>query len=194
MNNEMKNSDLKTKLTFIQAAERLKSVLRSGKTSLGRKESTAEHTWRLCLFAMVLEDELKAFDLLKILKICIIHDLGEALNGDVPAIEKKNKSINKRTEYADLMSLLSVLPDKQKEEISSLWLDYEEGRTPEAQIVKALDKLETIVQHNQVDQGKEFNYEFNLNYGEQYTHAHPCIEILRAFINEDTLQRSNHAK
>ena len=65
---------IKGRLAFLQEAERLKSVLRSAHTSTGRAESTAEHTWRLCLMAMAFESELSGLDMLKILKMCIVHD------------------------------------------------------------------------------------------------------------------------
>jgi putative hydrolase of HD superfamily len=79
---------IKGRLAFLQEAEKLKSVLRSAHTSTGRTESTAEHTWRLCLMAMTFEDELAGMDMLKLLKMCLVHDLGEAIHGDIPAIEK----------------------------------------------------------------------------------------------------------
>lgn len=71
-------------LTFVQAAERLKDTLRSGVTAHGREESTAEHCWRLCLLVWLFENELDDVDVLKVLKICLIHDLGEAISGDTP--------------------------------------------------------------------------------------------------------------
>ena len=68
----------------LRAAERLKTVTRSGWTSTGQAESVAEHTWRLCLMAMVLYGRAEDIDLAKLLKMCLIHDLGEAIGGDVP--------------------------------------------------------------------------------------------------------------
>lgn len=72
-------------IAFLQAAEQLKDTLRSGITTQGRPESTAEHSWRLCLMAMLFDRELGEYDRLKLLKLCIVHDLGEAISGDVPA-------------------------------------------------------------------------------------------------------------
>lgn len=63
--------------------ESFKNVMRSAHTSSGRRESTAEHSWRLCLLAMTLEDILGPLDFERMLKLCVIHDLGEAINGDV---------------------------------------------------------------------------------------------------------------
>src|SRR3954453_15307575 len=72
-------------LTFLREAERLKTVMRSGWTSEGQRESVAEHTWRLCLMAMLLYGRTPDIDLARLLKMCLIHDLGEAIGGDVPA-------------------------------------------------------------------------------------------------------------
>ncbi|MDL2227085.1 HD domain-containing protein, partial [Deltaproteobacteria bacterium OttesenSCG-928-M10] len=76
-------------LEFIQKAESLKSTLRSAHTAAGRRESTAEHTWRLALLAMVLEDDFPDLDWHRILKLCLVHDLGEAIGGDIPAVDQK---------------------------------------------------------------------------------------------------------
>ena len=81
----MRADDLDGVLGFLRAAERLKTVTRSGWTSTGEAESVAEHTWRLCLMAMVLYGRAENIDLARLLKMCLIHDLGEAIGGDVPA-------------------------------------------------------------------------------------------------------------
>jgi putative hydrolase of HD superfamily len=80
---------IKGRLEFLRQAEKLKDVLRSAHTSCGRTESTAEHSWRLCLMAIVFEDQLPRLDVLKMLKMCVIHDLGEAINGDFPPSAKQ---------------------------------------------------------------------------------------------------------
>jgi putative hydrolase of HD superfamily len=77
--------ELTGRLAFIQQAEALKNVLRSAHTSNGRRESTAEHTWRLCLMAMVFADDTGPVDMARVLQLCVLHDLGEAVNGDIPA-------------------------------------------------------------------------------------------------------------
>src|SRR5512146_3231557 len=81
----MSPSDLTGVLDFLRAAERLKNVTRSAWTSEGRRESVAEHSWRLCLMAMVLRPGFPEVDFARLLQMCLIHDLGEAIGGDVPA-------------------------------------------------------------------------------------------------------------
>ena len=80
----MSADDLDGILAFLRAAERLKAVTRSAWTSTGQPESVAEHTWRLCLMAMLLYGRVPGVDLARLLRMCLIHDLGEAIRGDVP--------------------------------------------------------------------------------------------------------------
>ena len=178
--------DLRSRLAFILEAEKLKNVLRSAHTSSGRKESTAEHSWRLCLLAMTLEDILGPLDFERILKLCVIHDLGEAINGDVSAVLQQDLAPKSAQERQDFQKLTETLPESLQAEFLSLWDDYEYARTHEARIVKALDKIETIVQHNQGQNPADFDYAFNLQYGRKYLAEHPVIAELRAMVDQAT--------
>lgn len=177
---------LQGRLAFLREAERLKSVLRSAHTSSGRPESTAEHTWRLCLMAMVFADEMAHLDALKVLRLCVIHDLGEALGGDVPAVLQSAFPGKSEAERRDLMRLCAALDAPLQAEILALWDEYENASTPEAQAVKALDKLETILQHNQGLNPPDFDYAFNLDYGKKHTRTTPLFEALREMLDRDT--------
>ncbi|EAR5683988.1 HD domain-containing protein [Salmonella enterica] len=176
-------------LAFLQEAEKLKSVLRSAHSSTGRAESTAEHSWRLCLMAMIFEDEFADMDMLRILKMCLVHDLGEAIHGDIPAVERELHPDKSEQEKATLLHLTHSLGEKQRREILSLWQEYEHAVSPESRIVKALDKLETILQHNQGINPPDFDYEFNLTYGLEYTSTHPLLILMREILNADTRQK-----
>ncbi|EBP9595483.1 HD domain-containing protein, partial [Salmonella enterica] len=173
-------------LAFLQEAEKLKSVLRSAHSSTGRAESTAEHSWRLCLMAMIFEDEFADVDMLRLLKMCLVHDLGEAIHGDIPAVERELHPDKSAEEKAALLYLTQSLDEKQRKEILSLWQEYEHAVSPEARIVEAFDKLETILQHNQGINPPDFDYEFNLTYGQEYTSTHPLFTLMRKILNEDT--------
>lgn len=178
--------DMEGALAFLKSAEKLKDTLRSGHTSGGRPESTAEHTWRLCLMVLVFARELPGIDVLKLLKLCIVHDLGEALSGDVPAIFQTESSDKSEQERADLQVLTQPLPSAQRGEILSLWEEYEAASTPEAVLAKGFDKLETILQHNQGLNPADFDYAFNLTYGGKHTAAHPLVARIRAILDEET--------
>src|SRR3954447_2184239 len=120
----MESDELDGILTFLRGAERLKTVVRSGWTSAGQPESVAEHTWRLCLMAMVLYGSHPAIDLARLLKMCLIHDLGEALGGDVPAPLQQVGSPKAGKERADLQALIASLPRDRQSEIENLWDEY----------------------------------------------------------------------
>ncbi|MES2261507.1 MAG: HD domain-containing protein [Pseudomonadota bacterium] len=187
----MNKTDIQGCLAFLQEAERLKDVLRTANTSQGRRESTAEHSWRLCLFALLLEGELPGLDFARILKMCVIHDLGEALHGDIPAIAQTagapDKSLRERE---DLQTLTAPLPPALRQHLLALWDEYDAAATPEARIVKGLDKLETMIQHNQGLNPDGFDYAFNLDYGVRHTAHHPLLAAMRALVDADTRRRA----
>ncbi|MFB8343342.1 HD domain-containing protein [Brucella cytisi] len=173
-------------IQFIQHAERLKSTLRSGHTSQGRPESTAEHSWRLCLLVTLFDRELGDCDRLKLIKMCIVHDLGEAISGDVPAIHQSADDGRAKREKADLITLCAPLPDDLSAEIMELWADYSEGKSTEAIFAKGFDKLETMMQHNIGLNPPDFDYAFNLDYGVKQTARHPLLRQFREIVDAET--------
>jgi putative hydrolases of HD superfamily len=177
-------------LQFLREAERLKNVYRTSWTSGGQQESTASHTWRLCLMALVFERNFPDLDIGKLLKICIIHDLGEAIGGDIPAIHQQSDAPKAGQERKDLLVLLEPLPDGIKHELVALWDEYEAAASPEAQMAKALDKMETLLQHNQGANPPDFDYAFNLEYGRKFTDAVPFAAALRTLIDAETEQKA----
>jgi putative hydrolase of HD superfamily len=190
----MNETEIGGVLQFLRAAEQLKNTHRSAWTSGGQPESVAEHTWRLCLMALLLADSFPGVDFARLVKICIIHDLGEAIGGDVPAPEQARRGGSKADdERRDLLQLLEPLPAPLRDEITGLWDEYEAARSPEARLAKALDKLETILQHTQGQNPADFDYRFNLGYGRQYTADHPTIAALRALLDEETERRARES-
>ncbi|MEM7068484.1 MAG: HD domain-containing protein [Pseudomonadota bacterium] len=181
-------------ITFLKEAERLKDTLRSGYTAQGKQESTAEHTWRLTLMAMMFSRDVNDCNLLKLLKLCIIHDLGEALSGDIPAIKQQRAPDKSEQELADLRTLCESLPQDLREEMMDLWAEYEAGETREAVFAKGFDKLETILKHNAGSNPSNFDYAFNLNYGKNYTDRDPLLAEIRVLLDSDTNKRMAESK
>lgn len=173
-------------LQFLREAERLKNVYRTSWTSGGQPESTASHTWRLCLSALVFAKHLPEVNSERLIKLCIIHDLGEAIGGDIPAIHQQANAPKAEQERKDLITLLEPLPAALQQEIVDLWDEYEAATTPEAKVAKALDKLETLMQHNQGANPPDFDYEFNIGYARKFTDAVPLIAEIRQLIDEET--------
>ena len=187
----MQSENIEGVLEFLRAAERLKVTHRSGYTSAGNPESVAEHTWRLCLMAMLIQPSVPDIDFARLIKICIVHDLGEAISGDIPAPEQARRAAagqgsKSADERRDLVTLVSPLPQGQRDEILGLWDEYEAAATPEARLGKALDKLETILQHTQGKNPPEFDHAFNLGYGRQHTAQPGVIAEIRAILDRET--------
>ncbi|MGF1733452.1 HD domain-containing protein [Photobacterium kasasachensis] len=184
------NNKLQSIIQFLQQAEKLKSTLRTAWTETGRQESTAEHTWRLSLLAMLLADEYPQLDSLKILKLCIIHDLTEAVSGDIPAPLQHRVTNKSELEKQDLLTLAAPLEPAKREELLALWTEYDQMSTEEARLVKALDKIETMLQHNQGQNPSEFDYVFNLTYGKKHTDYDAITRQLRELIDLETTKRA----
>ena len=190
----MSADDLDGILAFLRAAERLKTVTRSGWTSTGKPESVAEHTWRLGLMAMLLYGRAPGVDLARLLRMCLIHDLGEAIRGDVPAPAQAAPGAKSADERADLLELTAPLPTALREEIVGLWDEYEGAQSAEARVAKGLDKLETILQHTQGMNPADFDYDFNLGYGRRFTESDPVLAALRDRLDEATRRRAADAR
>jgi putative hydrolases of HD superfamily len=176
-------------IDFIQTAEKLKDTLRSGATSGGRAESTAEHSWRLCLMAVMFGKELSGCDPYRLLKLCLVHDLGEAISGDVPAIHQTADDNRAERERTDLVALCSPLPEDLRQEVIGLWDEYNAAATPEAVLAKGFDKLETMLQHVIGRNAPTFDYGFNLDYGVAQTARHPLLRQIRVMVDAATKAR-----
>ncbi|MBB4285295.1 HD domain-containing protein [Roseospira goensis] len=179
-------------LTFIEAAGALKDTLRSGCTAGGRVESVAEHSWRLGLLALVLGRDHPELDLMRVQSLCLVHDLGEALHGDIPAIDQADDPDRTARERRDFRTLVAPLPEATRADLTALHDEYEEVASPEARFVKALDKLETLIHHTEGANGPDFDYAFNLDYGRTATDRVPRVAALRAMVDEKTRTRLRH--
>lgn len=173
-------------IRFIKEIENLKSVTRTAWTKTGRRESTAEHSWRLAMLLMVLREDFKDLDIDKAIKMSLVHDLGELYDGDISAKLQNDNDNKSEMEEKAMRRMLTILPENLAENIYDLWKEYNECSTKEAKLVKAMDKLETIVQHNQGNNPEDFDYEFNLQYGKQYFMDNEILEYMRYIIDEDT--------
>lgn len=179
-------SDLEKYISFIQETELLKNVLRTSWGSSGRQESTAEHSWRLALLAGVMLEEFPELDTNKVLMMCLLHDLGEMYEGDISAATLPDSQKKYEEEHRAVKKVFSLLPPKLEEKYMSIWQQYESAQTPEALFVKALDKAETILQHNQGANPVDFDYRFNLEYGKEYFMGNELFIQLREKLDKET--------
>jgi len=188
------NEKLTGLLSFIQEAERLKDQTRSGSTRGGRRESVADHSWRLALLAMVVTQGDASIDQLKLLKLCLVHDLGEALRGDTPAIAQEASDDRDARERQDLETLCVALTPELRNEILVLWQEYSDGSTPEAVVAKGLDKIETMLQHNLTPENPDIDFAFNLGYGASQTSRHPVLAQIREQVDRVTAKIADTQK
>lgn len=183
----MKN--LNEYMDFIKEAEALKSVTRTAWTSEGRRESTAEHSWRLALMAAVFLEEFPQLDKYKVILMALIHDMGEIYTGDISANSVFSSEDKEEAERHDIQEVFGMLPDRHRDLYISLWEEYENGVTPEARFVKAFDKGETILQHIQGKNPEGFDYKFNLSYGKKYFQGDEKMEEIREFLDTETKEK-----
>jgi len=192
----MNETEIAGLIEFLRGAERLKTVTRSGFTSAGHPESVAEHTWRVALMAALLAPQFPDVDAARVVRMCLVHDLGEAIGGDIPAPEQARRRAEgasegkSAAERRDLLTLLSPLPQPLRDDVTSLWDEYETAQSGEAKLAKAIDKLETILQHTQGRNPPAFDYRFNLTYGREHTSNPPLIAAIRAILDRATEDRA----
>ena len=176
-------------LNIMAVAERLKDATRHCYTSGGRHESVAEHSWRAALMAFFLRDEFPEADMDKVIRMCLIHDLGEAFTGDIPSFDK-TKADEEREERL-LNRWVAELPQPYGAEMAALYAEMNARQTLEARIYKAIDNLEAVIQHNESDLSTWIPKEYQLNqtYGTDKVAFSPYLTALRQVMKEDTLRK-----
>lgn len=187
----MHNEDL---LVLLHTTEKLKNVTRHSYTSDGRRESVAEHSWRLAVMAYFVKDEFPEVDMDKVIRMCLIHDLGEMFTGDIPAFLKTKADETKESDL--LRSWVSVLPEPYPTELTTLYREMDAQETAEARIYRALDGLEAVIQHNEAELStwSENEYRLNLVYGEDRVGFSSYLTELRKCIREETEEKIRREK
>ena len=179
----------KTLLHIMSVAERLKDATRHCYTSGGRHESVAEHCWMAALMAYLMKDEFPDADMDKVIKMCLIHDLGEAFTGDIPSFLKT--ADDEKHEDALLAQWVGTLPPALSAEMTALYDEMVQRQTLEARIFKAIDGMEAVIQHNASDLSTwiPHEYQLNLTYADDKVAFSPYLTELRQAIREVTLQK-----
>ena len=129
----------------------------------------------------------------KVIRMCIIHDLGEAFTGDIPAFEKTAE--NEEREENLLQAWVDTLPGSVSGEMTALYREMAERKTLEARLYKAIDSLEAVIQHNISDLSTWIpgEYELNKTYGEDKVEFSAYLKTLRGEIRRDTLKKIGEA-
>jgi len=181
-------------LDFLCKLERLKTNGRHSVTAGGVTESVAAHSWRLAVFALLILPEFPQIDGDRLIRMCLVHDFGEAITGDIPSFLKTKE--HEQTEGNAVETLLSTLPEPQRGELRALFAEMDALETREARLYKALDKLEAVIQHNESDicTWLPLEYELQQTYAVENAREFPYLRELRALMLEDTLQKIKDAE
>lgn len=142
-------------MAFVIEVDRLKNIFRQSYIIDGsRKENDAEHSWHLAIMAFILSEYAnRVIDVLKVIKMVIIHDLVEIDAGDTYAYDTKGHEHKFEKELVAAKRIFGLLPEDLEKEMLSLWDEFEEGVTPEAQFALALDKVQPVIL-NYLSEGK----------------------------------------
>ncbi|MBQ2729458.1 MAG: HD domain-containing protein [Clostridia bacterium] len=183
--------EIRKYIEFLKIIEKLKCNTRHSWTSTGRQESVAEHSYRCAVMAMLCADEFPGLDMNKVIKMCLIHDFGEAVTGDIPAFLKTDD--HEKTEDKAIESLCDMIPEAG---LLPLFEEMREMKTPEAKLCKAIDNLEAVISHNEADLSTwtPLEYELNLTYGEKNCEFSEWTKALRAELRKDSIEKIEQAK
>ena len=178
--------DARALIDFLRVMERLKDAPRHCWTTGGRRESVAEHSWRVSLMAMLMEDEFPGADIGKVIRMCLVHDIGEAVTGDIPAFKKTDA--DRAVEGDEVRGLIGMLPEPWPQKLGALFEEMDAQQSVEARLYKALDRMEAIQSHNEsdVETWLPLEYALNLTYGEKETAFSPYLTDLRREMRRDT--------
>ncbi len=151
-------------IQFIIEVDKIKSIFRRTKLFDGtRRENDAEHSWHIALMACIMSEYSNVeIDLLKVIKMQLVHDLVEIDAGDI-IVYAENQTEKYDKEKQGALRVFGLLPEDQRDEYLGLWLEFEERKTPEARFAGALDRLEPIMQNylNGGDSWIENNIEYD---------------------------------
>ena len=181
-------------IEFLNIIEKLKCNTRHSWTSSGRQESVAEHSWRLAVMALLAADEFPEVDIEKVVKMCLIHDFGEAITGDIPSFLKTKQ--DEKTEDLAVAEILKLLPENIAGEFKELFFEMSELNTGESKLFKALDNMEALVSHNEapIDTWLPLEYSENLTYGLENVSYSVYLKNLKEEIKKDSIKKMETSK
>ncbi len=155
-------------INFIKEIDKLKYIERKTKLfNSDRPENDAEHSWHLAMMAIVLSEHANTkVDLLKVVKMVLIHDIVEIDAGDTFIYDTQKNHSNTEEELLSAKRIFGLLPAEQAEEFIAIWEEFEAGNTDEAKFAKSMDRLEPLLQNTSNNGGtwKEFNVDYEKVY------------------------------
>jgi putative hydrolase of HD superfamily len=164
----MISENLSKQIAFIKEIDKLKYIHRKTKLfDSDRRENDAEHSWHLAMMTIVLakhSDE--PLDVLKVLKMVLIHDIVEIDAGDTFIYDTSKNHTNTEEELIAANRIFGILPTEQANEFIEIWKEFEDGLTHESKFAKSMDRLEPLLQNTSNNGGTWV--EFNVPYQKVY--------------------------
>jgi len=145
---EMVTERLKKQIQFILEIDKIKNIFRMTRIHDGtRRENDAEHSWHIALMAFLLSEYAKdpGIDVLKVMKMCIVHDLVEIDAGDTFCYDAAANLDKQEREQKAADRIFGMLPDDQGRELRGLWEEFDAMETPEAKYAAAMDRLQPVL-------------------------------------------------
>lgn len=165
---EMFSKELLQQLDFIKEIDKIKYIQRKTKLfNSDKNENDAEHSWHLAMMTIVLaEHSNEPIDVLKVIKMVLIHDVVEIDAGDIFIYDENKSHSNTEEERVAANRIFGLLPKRQSDELISIWEEFEAGETKEAKFARAMDRLEPLLQNVSNDGGtwKEFGVSYSKVY------------------------------
>lgn len=188
----MQTDRLFQQINFIKEIDKIKYIQRRTKLfNSDRHENDAEHSWHLAMMTIVLAEHSNTpIDVLKVLKMVLIHDIVEIDTGDVFLHDTSKNHVNTEEETIAARRIFGMLPPEQAEEFISIWEEFEDGQTNEAKFAKAMDRFEPLLQ-NASNKGGTWA-EYNVEYDKVFDTAHKIkkgSEMIWSY-TEDLLEQS----
>ncbi len=164
----MQADNLLKQVNFIKEIDKLKYIQRKTKLfNSDRHENDAEHSWHLAMMTLVLAEHSDApIDVLKVLKMVLIHDIVEIDAGDTFIYDSLKNHTNTDEELVAAKRIFGLLPEEQANEFITIWQEFEEGVTNEAKFAKSMDRFEPLLQNTSNNGGTWA--EFNVGYQKVY--------------------------
>ncbi|CAL7964398.1 putative hydrolases of HD superfamily [Gammaproteobacteria bacterium] len=189
----LENNSIMQLLNFFHLCEKLKIEKRNGKTSDNEHDLVASHSWRMAVMSVLLFPFLeKKIDLLKALKLALFHDIAEIITGDAAYFHhmfSEDAKMKKSAKENDAMKvLISKLPLIIKKELIELHVEYHDQTTYESRVIKAIDKMEAQIQHNEanVSVWNEYDRKHYTIFLNQFCDFDNTLKILSRFIQEES--------
>jgi len=138
-----------SQLLFLIEIDKLKNIERkSPLIDQSRRENSAEHSWHLALYALILERQAKAVvNIDRVIRMLLLHDIVEIDVGDHPIHEHLDREQQHKLELLAAERIFGLLPEEQGKDLLELWLEFEAGQSDDAAFAKSLDRFQPLV-HN----------------------------------------------